>query len=135
MTLGKNLQRLRLKSGYTQSTLSAETERISPPGVPAGWIGMVEADKIENPSKERLKIIAEVLKCSVDDFADEKGDSRLSVVDRMEIRYSLPPGVRLSDSARLKAEKIMKTVIDELSKENPEQTDEQANRPGGSDPR
>ena len=64
MSFGKNLQLMRKKRGFTQSTLSNET------GIPQTTISGWETEKYE-PGITEAALLARALKCSLDNLVDD----------------------------------------------------------------
>ncbi|MBA3353671.1 MAG: helix-turn-helix transcriptional regulator [Blastocatellia bacterium] len=83
MTLAENLTRLRKQKQFSQPELADKA------GVSKGYVYMLEAGDMANPSLDKLLKISEALNCTI---ADLVGESKTAA--RVDIQLEIPEALR-----------------------------------------
>ena len=112
MTFPENLHRLRTQKGLSQVQLSEATGgRVS-----SSWVAKAEGGKVVSPRLETLQLIAMALAVTVEDLV------AVEPVERSELRYSLPPGVKLPSWKKKLLDDMVRNIIKQIV-ESPDGTE------------
>jgi transcriptional regulator with XRE-family HTH domain len=110
MGFGKNLRIFRERLGWSQRELA---EAIVARGVKTSTssVGWAEKDLVKSPKLALVAAAADALGVSIGELMGEAKTTQ----EMLTIRLRLKPGARISDGMRKQAERIMQSVIEELS--------------------